>query len=854
MLIVFLPYLSHAQFTDDFSDGNFTQDPAWGGIPELFIVNDNYQLQLHDMAPGQAFLSTPIGFNGDHEWRFWCRLAFSPSANNNAGIYLFSNTPDLTNVTNGIFVQLGEVGSMDAVRLMSNVDGDTSTLIRGTPGNIATSFYCRVKVVYNSSRWHLYADYTGGDDFLPEGYAMGSFIADSGYIGVLCNYTISNSQNFYFDDFYAGPIQYDTIPPEALNVYVKSPMTIEIQFSERLEDESAMNPGNYILSHESGNPEVLQFTNQDKKSVELIFSDSLIYGEAMSLIVKNIRDHSGNMMEAVTLSLAYYTPLRYDVLLNEIMADPSPPQSLPEYEYLELYNTTHLPIDLSGWTITIGTAEKLISRLQIPPYGYIILGKNEADSYFTTYGTYYGFESFSLVNTGQDILLSNSNDEFIHGISYDDSWYRDEDKSAGGYSIELINPDNPCMIIDNWKASKDGSGGTPGRQNSVFDDLNLPPFVKSVCVFDSLRIKLVFSQSLHQDFTIKPAGFYIDGGIGDISAILPDDHLFTSFMLYPSTPLNRFRLYTMSTGMSVKNCLGEDIFFSEEIAFGIPENAVYQDLIINEILFNPYPGGTDYVEIYNRSENVISLSGLRLASVNINSLSPSDTNISELNLDCKMLLPGEYALLCKDIGGVARYYECGPEKSFVEMESFPSYSNDNGCALLMDEKNILDVFIYHKDMHYPLLNSAEGVSLERINSDRPASDVTNWHSASQLAGFGTPGYQNSQRSAMAYDKNRVWISPKVFTPGYDGINDHIGIYYDLDTPGCLANILIFNLSGQIVRHLINNEMLGSSGYFSWDGIRDDRQRASSGVYLALIELVDLKGEVFRYKETMVISP
>src|SRR6478736_1676663 len=42
---------------------------------------------------------------------------------------------------------------------------------------------------------------------------------------------------------------------------------------------------------------------------------------------------------------------RYGVVIDELMADPTPQIGLPNSEWIELKNTTSSPINLSGWKI-----------------------------------------------------------------------------------------------------------------------------------------------------------------------------------------------------------------------------------------------------------------------------------------------------------------------------------------------------------------------------------------------------------------------------------------------------------------------------------------------------------------------
>ena len=42
---------------------------------------------------------------------------------------------------------------------------------------------------------------------------------------------------------------------------------------------------------------------------------------------------------------------RYDVVIDEIMADPSPQVGLPANEWIELRNISSLPVNLQGWVM-----------------------------------------------------------------------------------------------------------------------------------------------------------------------------------------------------------------------------------------------------------------------------------------------------------------------------------------------------------------------------------------------------------------------------------------------------------------------------------------------------------------------
>ena len=101
-------YSVAAQVTDDFSDGNFTENPIWSGENSKFIVNTEGQLQLKAPAEAdQSYLSTSSEISNNAEWTFYIKMGFNPSSNNYMDIYLMSDTADLSGSVNGYFVRIG---------------------------------------------------------------------------------------------------------------------------------------------------------------------------------------------------------------------------------------------------------------------------------------------------------------------------------------------------------------------------------------------------------------------------------------------------------------------------------------------------------------------------------------------------------------------------------------------------------------------------------------------------------------------------------------------------------------------------------------------------------------------------
>ena len=297
-----------------------------------------------------------------------------------------------------------------------------------------------------------------------------------------------------------------------------------------------------------------------------------------------------------------------------------------------------------------------------------------------------------------------------------------------------------------------------------------------------------------------------------------------------------------------------EIITNSSFQFGIHEPADKNEIVINEVLFNPADNGVDFVEIYNNSEKIIDLADLLLGEVNVNQFEPNDTLYKSVANESGLMFTGDYTVLTKDPGKVKEQYITSNPEGFIKMNSFPDYNNDAGTVILSGKDgNIIDAFTYDEDMHYPLLNSVDGVSLERINFNRPTEDRTNWHSASKEVGFATPAYKNSQFNDFGEIEDPVTVEPEIFSPDNDGYNDVLNIHYKFEAPGYTANITIYDSQGRLIKYLVQNSLLATEGTFSWDGRTEDNQKANIGIYIIYFEAFDMNGNVKKYKKSAVLG-
>lgn len=854
-LFILCPFLVFAQIIDDFSDGDFTQDPAWFGNQDKFIVNDDFKLQLMDTEAGTAILSTSNFMAINCEWRFWVKLSFSPSSNNNARIYLVSDNSDLTASLKGYFLQLGESGSNDAIELFRQNEYELTSVCRGAEGLISSSFELGLKIIRDKNGlWKIMADPNGGENYQLQAEGTDLVYENTQYFGFLCKYTSSNSSKFYFDDVYVGDIIIDIKPPEVIGVDVLSDSSLAINYDEAVDQVSAENRFNYLVNNTIGEPELAQLNTSNAKQVVLYFDNKFVSGQENIITVTSVEDLSGNAMESQQIGFLFFTASPFDVLINEIMADPFPVVGLPEFEYLELFNSLPYPINLKGWILKIGTGEKVFEDVIVKAGGYLILAKEEAAIGFEPYGDFYGFGSFSLTNSGQDLILISKEGRIISEVSYTDEWYKDYEKQDGGWSLEQINPQNICSGEENWKASTDIKGGSPGIENSVNSDLQFHPKPMKFEMLDSKKVQITFNQKMDSLSITNTNNYIVDNETGEPASVY-----FSGFKPRKAvlTFLNNFVegiSYEMTLSKQLKNCKGDEMEQDTIIVFGISEEVLEMDVVINEVLFNPLGDGVDFVELFNPSFKVIDLAEMQLGSVRISPPNPPDTSFYNISEDQFLLIPGKYICLTFSPTKVKEQYFTQNPNGFLKVDPFPSLNNDEGSVLLKTNSEIIiDAFDYNEEMHYPLLIYVDGVSLERTNFLQASNDKTNWHSAAESAGFATPAYQNSQFiGEMEIDKTII-IDPEIFSPDNDGYNDQMSIKYKFDQAGYMMSVDIFNSNGFPVRKLVNNEYLGTEGSVNWDGIKDDNTKAAIGIYIIYIQVFDLDGNVKQFKESVVLA-
>lgn len=724
-----------AQISDDFSDGNFSANPAWSGSTSLFQISAAQELQSNGaVAPDTLYLSTPNTQIANTEWRFRVKLGFAPSSTSFARIYLVSDQADLTQALNGYYIRLGTTGSNDSLELFKQTGTVHTKIAGGVAGNVATNPDVRIKVTRdNAGNWAVFSDITGGTSFSPEMTVTDNTFASTAYFGYYCRYsTLTYSTKYYLDDVYVGAQIVDITPPTLLSASVISNTELDVLFDEALEVTSAQNIANYNVNNGVGTPVTATLDGSNAALVHLVFGTGFPTN-TFTLSVLGIKDLNNNAISpAQTTNFSYVatSPATYkDLIFNEILADPLPQIGLPNAEFVELYNRSTKNIDLTGWQLSDGTTNGTLSNYIISPFSYVILTSTANAALFS--GNVIGVTSFpSLNNTGDNLTLKNTTGLLIDSVAYSSAWFNDAVKADGGWTLELISPNPACLSALNWGACINPIGGTPSAQNSIYSTAPdvTPPNIDAYEASAADTISICFNEAMNPVILTNTANYSLSPTLSITSATLvgTEDKC---VKLVLGNAMNQGVTYTLTIS-NVKDCSGNSISAPINLNFSTPLPVDFKDVIINEILADPSPivglPNAEYIELYNKSTQAVNLNGWHISD------GSSNGTIGNFVLNA-----GEYVTLTST-SNVALF-----SGNVVGVISFPSLNNGGDNLGLRTADNVLiDSVNYLLSWYNDAVKDDGGWSLELINPTSTCVSSGNWTASTNATG-GTPSAQNS---------------------------------------------------------------------------------------------------------------
>lgn len=570
--------------------------------------------------------------------------------------------------------------------------------------------------------------------------------------------------------------------------------------------------------------------------------------------VKNISDDENDDSDNSPEETPSVSASFGDVVFSEIMANPVGAYALPEVEYIELYNRTEKPLSLNGWKLFYGTKTYSLGEASIKAHGYMILYHEKYASQLSNWKiSLLPMKSFPiLANTGKLLYLEDAAGQLVSWTDYSDTWYKDDFKKKGGFSLECIDVDNLSGLTDNWKATVDKRGGTPGEENSVksANSDNILPCVSDYYLAAPDTFVINFTKPMQLTTLLAMDNYYQTAASGTVDKLMAEYPCGKSVRLVLQQPLNVGELVEYRLD-GLKDISGFDLNGELTVRAKLNEEAEQGDVLLNEILFNPRSGGVDYVELYNNTDKYIALNGLYFSSRKDNGTFSDGMVLSKTS---QSFSPHSYLCFTSDINTVANQYSCVRE-NMRELSKLPGLPDDKGnIVLLTAGGEVMDEFSYTEKMHTALLKDTEGFSLEKRFPALNSSNSSHWLTASTGAGGGTPGYQNSQyREPGTVIAEGFALENKSFSPNNDGNNDELVISYAVSGDNFVADVKVYDASGRLVATIADCAILASKGTFVWTGKDDSGKLCRLGMYVIYAEAYNPSGEVRNYKLSCTLS-
>jgi len=847
-----------AQYSFDFEDAGamewfFSQPGSWA-VDDVNPLAGSYSLHHvldNSVASSDAAMFSIAGLCpscGTVTWEFVIRHGADPSSSNRWLYLLMSDAGPGEIISgsaiSGYAVGVNLTGYDDTLRLW-HLTGGKAEVVVSTDINwqydvgIESSAYLKA-IRTAEGLWTL--DLACGTGQGAWGETEGSWsgfaetIHTARYAGILYVYTATRDMLLWIDDVSVdGVFIPDITAPAVESVVALGPYLLQVTLDEE-PDGSFMESGNISLQD---GPAITGTTRVSATVFRLSLAEKITNREPRLLTLGRICDGSGNCLEDASFAFTPVYAVTGDIVISEIMADPSPPVNLPEREYLEITNRTGDSLYCGDGLLIAGNDTCILPPEWIRAGESIILCSSAAEGDMSRFGRAMALPGFPSINDGGEILALRSNSgSLLHAVSYTPDFLGDGPRSGGGWSAELADMDNPFHEPEAWYPCLDPSGGTPGRSNSVHVmtiDSRCPRAL-AVWPRSDDTVCVLFDETV---INTEGASWRADGE--DTSPAVPADPSDRLMLVPLQDKLYQGQTVTLQVPASVTDFAGNQVC-QAVLRTGLPAEPMPGDILFNELLFDPFPGCEDYIEFYNNSAKTIDLSALKLAG----STSRAALAFTEIP---RQLLPGEYVAITTSRDAVLGMYPCAGYDAVYQSGRLPSMPDDEGTLVLYDRAlSIIDRVEYSYKMHLLFLSGVEGVALEKASPELQSDVSGNWHSASETSGWGTPGAPNSVTVTGSENVQGLALSSTRVSPDGDGFEDLLSVSVYPGGSDNVISVTIYNDRGYVIRSLATRVTAGAGASFIWDGTSDDGGRLPAGLYIIIAESINTTSQPRRWKK------
>ncbi|NME67277.1 lamin tail domain-containing protein [Flammeovirga aprica JL-4] len=634
----------------------------------------------------------------------------------------------------------------------------------------------------------------------------------------------------------------DTVPATIVSIEVVDEHNMLISFDKSIYMFSTESTIKYRVGNVDKSVDKCFFV--DNSTLKVLINEDLPKGVLISLIVDNFQDCFNNILLSKIADFVIKPKVNYQqLLITELMIDHSPINKMPDSEYIEVYNNSDLRINMDKCIMLVDGDTVRLPDNWIFPRNYAVLVPSGNKSLFDSLGIpSVGVSSWeNLLNESGEVALVNEEDEMIHSISYTLDYYHDQLKEEGGWSIEMRDLLSPCVGVENWQASENENGGTPGVKNSIEEtviDHQVPILEYAFVQEEENKVVLNFSEVIALT--------------SQTEIILDDEKILFDKVSLKGKQLTidlAFDIFYQEVSIStITDCSGNlnSTLMTSEILYP----SLNEDVHLSEVLYDPSVLNTDFLEVYFnvKAGEYINLKEWSIGRVREGVI---EQMVALSKVD-DYLFSSCFMVFTKEQEKLLSFYPKIKKEDIREI-NLPSFPNEEGNVVLLYKGEVHESYDYSEKHHQAFLNNTEDISLERIDFTVSSSNPNNWTSATESSGFATPTFINSR--IVNHELNEgagesLVFSSTLITTNGDGVDDYLKIENNSSSPLRILRMEIYDIHGRVIYPWLSNYELSSRDFVKWDGV-DQEGRRVMGKFLVYYQLVDHNGN--QQEQTKIVS-
>lgn len=784
ILAFLLPLCAYPQLKEPFNGPEITSDNPWTGDLDCFVIENGWLVSRADPTRKSVSIETPLVYSATMEWEFEIRIDFKPSDQNHIRLHVYLDDQRMLGLKNDYYVQIGSNKKTITFRKHTATEKNPKILIEKTLDVLLGAVDLKVKLTLENHKiWNLYVLEKGRFVLIGSCESEVSSSCKGGQLRFECRYSKTR-----VNDFACNYI----IISDNISIEPEKPDTPEEPEEPNEPDEPLVLPRLLAIQPITESVFQLQY-NLPVDIREAIFSISGIGNASRMTYADDMRIHVN-----ISFDKELKVGMGYDLLCSGLMdlEGNKIPESSTEIrlEYEEEPDVPEEPEVPDTPSFPAGSIR--INEVMADPKGQKAFPETEYVELYNTTDKAIELNGWSFLYGSKPTVLT--------ALLLDADGYVVLYRSGRDIHIDDAGLDLP---LDKFPASLVNTG----KELALFDSSG-----KEIdrIAYEKAKVGIAWERS--------ETGFHLStderGGTPGSANSSPDDE--PEDPDRPDTPHKP----------------------------GIPTDIIVlpNEIVFNELLPNPYPEGSEYIELYNRSDRTLPLAGLSVATRKSDGTLSSHYPLSSI---VSPVEPQDYALLTKSMGGVSDFYLISSPDALHELK-LPVLANTSVTLVLFrtEDEVMIDEIRYSSKWHAPSVKNEKGIALERINPDSDTQDEMNWTSALATAGYGTPGYRNSQ-----YGKQDEGEVTGIEPPVYFEATKEYTISYHLDESGYTCRAWIFDISGRCISEVVNHDLLGIEGELTWNGLAVNGSKVRTGVYIFYAELVHPQGKIERYKEVFLVK-